>query len=505
MSARRALASLLILLAALARGGEARAHATLVFAHPADGAVVAAAPATIRLRFNEPVTPLLVRLLDSSGRAREDAVVRVSGDTIEITPPAGLGGGALTLSYRIVSADGHPVGGSLAFSIGAPGGGGAVEAPDFARPVAIWSVRAIYYLAFLFGAAGAFAAPGAADARTRRCLAALLTTAALASILSVGLQGLDLLDAGWAALLDAGAWRAGALSPPGASALLALCALGAFALSVRGWRSRLCALAGLVATGASFAASGHASVANPQLLTRPAVFLHAAAATILLGPLLAAAAAFPRPGAALRRLALPALAALVASGLALAIVQVEAPRALVETAYGRLLLAKLAALAAMFGAVLLARRTRGRPGPGPARLAQAQLALACVVLLVTAGWRLTPPPRALATVARTLHVHAEKMMAMLTFDPGRAGANRVQIEILDGDFGPLEPKEVRLVLTPANAAIEPVSRPARRAPGGGWSVDNLHVPFPGAWTVTVEALVTDFDRIAISEGFEFTR
>ena len=57
-------------LAVVALGAaSAEAHAMLVESVPADGAVVPAPPDAVILRFNEPVRPIAVRLLDGQGRS----------------------------------------------------------------------------------------------------------------------------------------------------------------------------------------------------------------------------------------------------------------------------------------------------------------------------------------------------------------------------------------------------------------------------------------------------
>ena len=71
----------------------------------------AQAPKTVQLRFNEPVTPAVIRLIDAEGRARDDATVRAIDETIIITLPDDLPRGTQVVSYRVISADGHPVGG----------------------------------------------------------------------------------------------------------------------------------------------------------------------------------------------------------------------------------------------------------------------------------------------------------------------------------------------------------------------------------------------------------
>ena len=56
-------------LALLGPVSAARAHATLVKAEPADGAVIAQAPSVLRLTFNEPVSPLAIHLIGPDGDA----------------------------------------------------------------------------------------------------------------------------------------------------------------------------------------------------------------------------------------------------------------------------------------------------------------------------------------------------------------------------------------------------------------------------------------------------
>jgi methionine-rich copper-binding protein CopC len=60
-------ACFIALLIVVAHAGEACAHASLVKASPADGAVVPVAPAALSLTFNEPVSPLVIRLIGPDG------------------------------------------------------------------------------------------------------------------------------------------------------------------------------------------------------------------------------------------------------------------------------------------------------------------------------------------------------------------------------------------------------------------------------------------------------
>ena len=109
----------------LVRDGRVRA-CLAGFDRSRDGRVLAAAPKTVQLRFNEAVTPAVIKLIDAAGRPRDDATVRADGETIVIMLPEDLPRGTQVVSYRVISADGHPVGGSMVFSIGAVTGTPAI-------------------------------------------------------------------------------------------------------------------------------------------------------------------------------------------------------------------------------------------------------------------------------------------------------------------------------------------------------------------------------------------
>src|SRR5262249_6858415 len=150
--------------------------------------------------------------------------------------------------------------------------------------------------------------------------------------------------------------------------------------------------------------------------------------------------------------------ALVASGIALAVVQLGTLDALWTTSYGLVLVAKLAAVLVLLALgglnryVLTPRIVAGDAGAA-ARLATSvkfELAIVAGVLGLVALWRSTPPPRAALAVAASpvqVHLHAATVMADLRFEPIRAGARTVVIALWDGNFAPLPAKAVTLVLS----------------------------------------------------------
>src|SRR6185312_11428584 len=119
-----------ILIAALVLGffllasasSEASAHAALVASDPADGAVLAKAPAELSLTFDEPVSPLILKLVEPGGSEAALGKPRFDGNRLVLAAPHDLEQGSYVLSWRVISEDGHPVGGAVVFSIGMPSG-----------------------------------------------------------------------------------------------------------------------------------------------------------------------------------------------------------------------------------------------------------------------------------------------------------------------------------------------------------------------------------------------
>jgi copper transport protein len=498
------------------------AHASLLRADPADGEVVAAAPATLKLFFNEPVSPLVFRLVGPEGTPVTPEVAAENA-TVIVTAPAAMRRGTHVLSWRVISADGHPVGGAVLFSIGAatgPSDAGAL-ATDPAVEAAIWAARLAIYLGLFAGVGGAVFIGFLADTRpmprrTQAFITGAMAIGLLASALSLGLQGLDALALPLAGLFSLDAWSGGFATSYGLTATFAALAMaiGLAALRIRNRPLGLLLAAGaLILVGLALASSGHASTAAPQELSRPAVFLHAMGVTLWVGsliPLLAIVRARGSDGGELDRFSrlipIP-LAGLIASGLYLAWIQLDRPDALWTTAYGEILFRKLILVSALLGLAAANRfalvpRLRKRPdakGPLAASIA-AESALALAILVMVAGWRFTPPPRALiAAEPASIHFHGGRAMAQIDVEPVRARGAEVSIEVLDGEFRPLAVREVTLVLANAGAGIEPIRRNATLAEGSTWRIDDLRIPLAGRWLLRVDILIDDFDRETLED------
>jgi copper transport protein len=349
----------------------------------------------------------------------------------------------------------------------------------------------------------------------------------VSAVVSLGLQGLDLLNLPLSGLFSFAPWQNAFGTSLSSSLLIAIVSMGVARIAWQSpsmgsaWRRTAAAMAGV---GLSLAVSGHAATAPPEWVTGPAVFIHGVAVAFWVGalaPLLALAR--KRNGeflpALLRfsRLALPVVGALVLTGFGLAFVQLGSFGALVATPYGIILLVKLTLVAILLGLAALnrwvfmpelqANRSDREPLMGT-------LVLEClavlVILGVVAGWRFTTPPRALAAATQTaadqtplaIHIHTETAMFQVLISPGRVGANDFVLQLMAGDASPLPAKEATLTLGLPERGIEPIERNATRGPDGYWHVGGLPLPLPGRWHLKVDALVSDFEKVTLEDDVD---
>lgn len=103
---------------ALSLAGAAAAHSRPETTAPADGEVVAAAPAVISISFDKPMRVTTIELTGADGEAfaleRTDEMAPVT--RFEATPPP-LPAGRYTVTWRGLSEDGHAMSGRFSFEI----------------------------------------------------------------------------------------------------------------------------------------------------------------------------------------------------------------------------------------------------------------------------------------------------------------------------------------------------------------------------------------------------
>jgi copper transport protein len=507
----------------VAAAGQAAAHAALTAATPADGAIVAMAPSVLTLSFSEPVSPLLLKLIPPTGKPQTLDRYELRDRSLAIKVPIGLSNGTHVLSWRVVSEDGHPVGGALVFSIGAAN----IRAPDVdvhadrAVLFLLWATKLGLYLVLFLGVGGAASAVWIAPLP----VAARLFSAGLMGMglgvlpLAVAAQGLDVLGATAASFFDTAVWKAGASSAFGVTVMMAgfSIATGLASIATQGIARIGLAWSALAGVGLALAASGHASAATPQFLMRSAVFIHGvgiAAWTGALFPLWVALRS--RNNAALLRFSrrIPLfVGGILLSGLALTVVQVERISAITNTEYGCVLVLKLLWVAVLLGAAVCNRymltvKVVGGDIPAKARLRRViatEIVLGLLIFGTAAMWRFTPPPRVLAQISAqpaSAHIHTPKAMVDIRLTPGRVGLASLSLKLLDRSFEALRAREVTVTLSNPVAGIEGIERPAYQAGDGTWRVDEVLVPMPGRWNIEFEILISDFEMLRLSTTVE---
>lgn len=438
----------------------AHAHAVLESTAPADGAAVTPAPQIITLNFSEAVSPIFARVLDRNGQAVTTPADASSVDNqlrIRIAHP--LPDGPYMVTYRVVSADTHPVGGAFPFVVGTAGetttpvaASASAESEAKAANDAAWmrliTINRALHLTALLLAAGAVLYLLLIEGRampSRRALSGLLLPLALigvlTAIMATGLQGALMAEAPLNGLSTDGAtaiWALGAMTTRGASSLLAVIGL---LLIASGFRTHspgstvTLLIAGTLACMASLVVAGHAATVEPRWAVLPAWIVHTVVAAFWIGslaPLLISVTpsvivqdddvneSTPRisPPGTLRsfgtfsRIALPGVIGLLAAGVLLTALQfgAEAIDALdVSSRYALVLAIKLALVAMLLGLALLNRlllvpRLAANAADGAARGAlrrslMIELTVGIAIIATAAVLSQQPPPSTLRHAA----------------------------------------------------------------------------------------------------------
>lgn len=110
-------AAVLGLLTLVLEVGPASAHAGLSSSDPEDGARLQAVPSTITFRFTENIGTAFLAVTAPDGSTLQTSEPRAvdRSVTADVADPGQRG--TYSASYRVVSADGHPVSGTITFTV----------------------------------------------------------------------------------------------------------------------------------------------------------------------------------------------------------------------------------------------------------------------------------------------------------------------------------------------------------------------------------------------------
>ena len=522
----------------LGANGTVSAHAELLEVVPADGAVVPEAPSGVTLRFSEEVslTGGSVRVLDDAGDVVADDPT-VVGDTINLPLSAGMSDGTYTVAWGVISADSHRISGASVFHIGAPSATGPVAGGVGSDDDVSWALRAgttallaVGYAAVLLAVGLAWFATLVAGFRDMELPAwpAFVRGAAIAGVI-VMVVALPLraarLGGGLDALSDSSFVGDTLRGPLGVSTLVTVIGLVVLAVAVGfggRWRSFWLVGAGLVAL-VGFPIEGHTRTADPGWLMISFDLLHLAAGAIWVGGIAGLVLAFrrtPDPARLARSVrrfsaaALGTVAVLAVAGTVMAVIVLPSLSDLWSTGYGRVLLVKVAIVAAVvaLGAYnrrwlvpAVARRVDGGAAAAPVawrrliRSVRVELGLLLAVIVVTAILVGRSPEDSSATAAPPPPVGAEVVLSAsagvveLSALPSRTGYFETELTLSDPAGEPLLPARPPTVeLTEPEQAVGPLPLEVHEVGPGQYHAFG-EVPVPGTWELDIAVRVTDFD------------
>ena len=545
-----ALVVLVVLVAGLVLGSAppASAHATLIGTDPQQGEVLAAAPESIRFTYTESVAavPDGTQVFDSAGQEVASSASS-SGSELVVTLAEPIEDGTLVVVWRVISEDGHPVSGSLSFSVGAPSAGAPVAPPDVGggtdAPMALSIARATGYVGLLLAAGLVaflvlFLGPQrlSLGAPVLRRVARLATASAVLAWLSwwvaLPLTATYQLGTDLGALARLETWRVLPVEVY-AVALVVASGLGAATGLLGdhapvGRRAAAALAAALLATTAP-ALTGHTRAVSPEWLVVGTDALHLLAGAVWLGGLVGLALVLrelAEQGAAAGDVlvrfstwAAGILTLLVVAGAVLTWRIAGSWGAVVETGYGRLLLVKIGVVGV--GMLIAAwnryrllplltgagkRKARRTASATIVRAVRAEAGVLLVVLVLTGVLvdRSPEPDEALSAGPRPGEEPRSAMLddvkVLATLAPLAVGPSTVTIELTDSAGAPAEfmvPPSVRLF----NDEVDLGTVPLNTGVVGSHTAEVV-LPSSGEWRVQVSLRTSAFDNPIATLAFE---
>ncbi|HEY2297175.1 MAG TPA: copper resistance protein CopC [Jatrophihabitans sp.] len=385
------IATLALLAVGVAVAAPASGHATVVSSSPADGSRLQQAPREVVITFDEPVGIGGIGYLhvtNGSGIAVDSGEAfhpAGAGAKVADRLKPGLGDGAYTASFRVTSADSHPIAGSIRFVVGS---GRLVHGSESVTSAADGFTSGLDDIARWFAYAGLALVGGSwllftvwPAGRDERRVRQLVWTGwgalAAGTVANLALQGPYAAGSGPGGLSDLTLLDATLHTAVGTTLCLRLLLLAALGLvferllraGVRRGENDLFAALIAVAVIATFAGLGHASTTSPSWLSMILDGLHLLAmATWLGGLVILLAGVLPRSDTAELRVVLPVFSTvafgcvvtLAGTGAYAAWRGVGSIHALFATTYGLLVVGKVALFVGLLAVANLSRRNVNR-------------------------------------------------------------------------------------------------------------------------------------------------
>ena len=534
----------------------ADAHAQLQTTTPEAGAVLTTSPAHVSATFGENVEIQFgaVRVYDSNAhRVDNGRSYHPHGDqhsvATDITEKLPAGGYVVT--WRVISADSHPVHGAFTFRVGtgAPTADTEAEAARLLAQgagsrsvgIAFGVVRAIGFLAvsLLIGGSLFLVAAwpeGRAEKLPRQLIWVGWGAALVATLAAIALQGpygagLPLSDALKPSVLDAILHTRFGKSYAFRAVVLVLVVpvvarLASTKPVTRAWSAVAAVAAAAVLLAPSL--SGHSAVGTHVIAAVPFDVLHQLGAAVWIGGLATLFVALAQRrradelltiGRAARRFSQWALLAVVTialTGTFAAIREVGLDwDALTTTTYGRLVVAKIVIFVVLIAIATSSRRfthgnlavPRRRSSPaqaeGHVRLGDLRRAVGMEIVLGVAVFAVTailvnsiPAKTALALPFST-EVHAGSSLLLdATMDPAKAGPVALHLYVLENTGAQRRVQDVDATVELPSADISPIPVHLFRAGPGHFTTPHLDIPIPGEWVLRTNIRLSKFEEVA---------
>ena len=535
--ARQLVAALAILVGVLALGmTAASAHATLESSTPADGQSVPTSPSELRITFSEAVTTISggLSVLNADGKTVDTGNSEIVGGRTLVAPISEtLSDGTYVATYRVLSADGHPVSGSILFGVG----NGALDrsAQPSSSGDRLWEIiggisRFIMYLAALVAAGVAFFLAFIHDrAEDRWRIVPFVRIGSILALFSaIGIvmsQAALLTGKGAGAVTDSNVLRDVLNQNLGWSLALLMIGLAAVHLSTdlsKKVVSQSLALYGGLAVTVSFAVWGHATELSPKAISLAADAIHATAAALWLGGLvgLVMVLSLRTPetvrstAGIIGRFSLMAfwsVIALTIAGLTLTITGSDANlNSILTTTWGQLVLAKIGLtlivvlIAAWNRRTLVPSLTSPTENNGELAVRWATLlrtirteAVLLVAVVALTAIVVNVPPARTAVVAKTDRVDITQRVdtgnVQLSVDPAIVGPNTVAVRYTDGTGQPINvANSMSIEFSQPSAGLEPITRQVPALEPGVFVIQGNELSIPGTWTITIAVRTGDF-------------
>lgn len=519
----------------LAPASPAFAHAALIATSPGQGATVPSAPSVVTLTFSEPVSPIAdkIRIVGPDGERADRGKPSADGAVLRIGLRDNAPIGTYLVTYRVISADSHPVSGGFTFSVGAPSANPPTakdEGTDQTVKKAIGVNKFIGYAGLTLIAGPALVLLLLWPARlSRRGPRRLLWTGfglvGFSTVVALFLQapyttGTSLAGVTTGDLTDVLG------STFGTVLLLRLAVLVVAAIVLRAALRRgapantdLIILGVIGAIGAAtWPLVGHPAASPVPAVTVVVDAIHLAAMAFWIGGLVMVGCfLLPRNrGADDRELGviLPvwsrwaalAVSSLLLAGVVQSLIEIGTIDALVDTLYGRLLLVKVSlvaiVLAVAFGSRSLVVR-RGSPSM-LRRNVLIEVAVAAVVIGVTSALVQTTPARVAQTEAVapvTAGFNAAIPSSLYTLqvqiEPAAVGENTIHLFAYTADGKPLKVLEWAVTATQAAQGIEGVQVPVLALTDNHAS-GSISLPVAGDWLFRFTLRTTEIDQETVT-------